>query len=119
MSTSMNNDILIAVRERPDQMTRKDIARALGIKGDDRRELRAELRGMVERGELILSQRKTYREAGDLPGVMVLRITEIDNQGDMIGRPDKWKGGGEFMIVGRIGFVTKTFSRCTSGIDIQ
>ncbi len=86
--------ILAAVRAKPDKLTRKDIARDLGIKGDDRRELRHMLRKMVEEGQMILSQRKTYREAGELPDVMVIRIRDVDDQGDLIGVPDKWNGEG-------------------------
>ena len=93
--TSLNEQILTAVRERPDRLTRKDVARALGIKGDDRRALRAALREMVESGQLILSKRKTYREVGELPNVMVIRVTGIDDHGDMVGVPDKWSGDGE------------------------
>ncbi|MGJ8562192.1 MAG: ribonuclease R [Alphaproteobacteria bacterium] len=93
--TNLNEQILSAVRARPDKLTRRDIARELGIKGDDRRELRQALRLLVESGTLIYSQRKTYREAGELPDVMVLRIREIDDQGDLVAVPDKWKGDGE------------------------
>jgi ribonuclease R len=71
------------------------LARALGIKGDDRRELRALLRGLVNDGTLVISKRKTYRAAGELPDVMVIRVREIDEHGDMVGVPDTWKGDGE------------------------
>lgn len=92
--TSLNQKILTAVRAEPDRLGRKEIARKLGIKGDDRRDLRTALREMVEGGSLIMSGRKTYREAGELPGVMVIRVTGIDDEGDMIGAPDRWKGDG-------------------------
>lgn len=92
--TSLQEQILQAVRKEPDRLGRKELARALGIKGEDRRELRTVLRGMVEGGTLILSQKKTYREAGELPGVMVIRVSHIDDEGDMIGVPDKWNGDG-------------------------
>ena len=82
------------VRANPDKLILKDIARRLGIKGDNRRELRKTAREMVNNGVLILSSRKTYREAGELPNVMVLRISEIDTHGDMVGVPENWKGAG-------------------------
>lgn len=93
--TLTKEQILGAIRARPDKLTRKDVARELGVKGDDRRELRHMLRKMVENGQLVLSQRKTYREAGELPDVMVLRIREVDDEGDLLAVPDKWKGDGE------------------------
>lgn len=90
----LNEDIMELVRGNPDKFTLKDLARRLGIKGDERRALRVAVREMVEGGVLTKSSRKTYREAGSLPGVMVIRVTEIDTHGDMIGVPDNWKGDG-------------------------
>lgn len=93
--TTLKESILNLVREKPDRFTKRDIAKRLGIKGDDRRELRAVLRDLVESGTLIQSKAKTFREVGELPGVMVIRVTSIDTHGDMIGQPDKWSGDGE------------------------
>ena len=84
--------ILDAVRAEPDRLARRDLAREFGVKGDDRRELRAMLRSMVEGGILLLSKKKTYREASALPRVMVLKITHIDDMGDMRALPDRWEG---------------------------
>jgi len=53
------------------------------------------LKDMVTDGQIVLSDRKTYRPADQLPEVMVLRIQDIDDYGDMIGTPDGWKGSGE------------------------
>jgi len=63
------------------------------VKGDDRRELRQLLRAMVEDGALKKSDRKTFREADALPGVMVIKATRLDD-GDLIGEPENWKGDG-------------------------
>ncbi len=93
--TVTKDQILKAVHTKPDKLTRRDIARDLGIKGDARRDLRHTLRKMVDDGQLIISQRKTYREAGELPDVMVIRVRDVDDQGDLIGVPDKWNGEGE------------------------
>ena len=92
--SELRQQILALVREKPDRLDRKALARTLGIKGDDRRELRAELRGMVDDGTLIYSKKKTYRESGDLPNVMIVRVTGIDDFGDMVGVPDRWDGDG-------------------------
>ncbi len=93
---SLTRDILLStIREFPDRLDRKSLARRLDIKGEDRRELRQLLREMVDDGVLILSSKKTYREAGALPSVMVIRVTGLDDQGDMIGVPETYKGDGE------------------------
>jgi len=88
-------EILDLVREEPDTHDKKSLARALGIKGDDRRTLRQTLRQMVEEGALIHSKsRKTYRLPGEMPAVMVIRIDEVDEDGDLWGSPEVWKGEG-------------------------
>jgi len=40
------------------------------------------------------SKNKTFREADDLPGVMVIRVTGLDEHGDMVGEPEVWKQDG-------------------------
>lgn len=92
---SLKKQILSAIRDNPDKLDRKKLARDLGIKGEDRRELRQLLKQLVTDGALILSERKTYRAAGELPSVMVMRVIEVDSYGDMVGIPDNWKGDGD------------------------
>ncbi len=92
----LTRDILLTtIREFPDRLDRKSLARRLDIKGEARRKLRVLLRDMVEDGVLIISPKKTYREAGALPSVMVIRVTGLDTHGDLIGIPDPYKGEGE------------------------
>jgi len=86
--------ILDEIKTRPDYYDNKKLARALGVKGDDRRELRQLLRTLVEDGALIKSTRKTFREADALPSVMVVRATRLDSDGDLMGEPENWKGDG-------------------------
>ena len=87
------DDILKAVRAQPDRFDNKALARKLGVKGPDRRELRALLRELEDDGLIIKSSKKTYREADALPGVMVIQIVEND-EGDLIGTPENFKGDG-------------------------
>jgi len=94
--------LLDIVRASPDRLSLRDLAREFGVKGNERRELRAMLRAMVKDGSLIMSKKKTYREAAALPRVMVMRITHIDDMGDMKGVPDQWDGDSappEFIIL--------------------
>jgi len=82
--------LLDTIRERPDYYDNKKLARALSVKGEDRRELRQLLRKLVEDGALIKSDRKTFREADALPGVMVIKATHLDD-GDLFGEPENWR----------------------------
>lgn len=88
------DSILKAVSGQPDRFDNKALARQLKIKGEDRRVLRQLLREMVDEGVLKKSKNKTFREADDLPGVMVIRVTGLDEHGDMVGEPEIWKQDG-------------------------
>lgn len=87
------HNILDEIKARPDFYDNKKLARALGVKGDDRRELRQLLRKMEEDGVIKKSDRKTYRETDALPSVMVIKATRLDD-GDLMGEPENWKGDG-------------------------
>ncbi len=93
--TLSKKSILSAVSAEPDRYDNKALARHLGVKGEDRRTLRAHLRELEDDGLIVKSSKKTYREADALPGVMVIRITKIDEHGDLIGAPESFKGEGQ------------------------
>lgn len=88
------DSILDAVRARPDHYDRKRLAKRLGVKGDERRELRHLLRDLVDDGVLVYTPEKTYRLADALPGVMVVQIVHIDEDGDVWGDPERDLKGG-------------------------
>jgi len=88
------DSILKAVSGQPDRFDNKALARRLKVKGENRRVLRQLLREMVDEGVLKKSKNKTFREADDLPGVMVIRVTGLDEHGDMVGEPEVWKQDG-------------------------
>ncbi len=70
------------------QATKRDIARAFGIKGAARVELKAMLRTLEAEGV-------TPRKRGDgsaLPPVTVLEVTGPDDDGELIARPLEWRG---------------------------
>lgn len=92
--TLSRDSILNVVRERPDHYDRKRLARRLGIKGEDRRTLRQTLKELVNDGALIYTPEKTYRIADALPGVMVVNIVHIDEDGDIWGDPERELKGG-------------------------
>jgi len=88
------DSILKAVSGQPGRFDNKGLARKLGVKGPDRRILRQLLRELVDDGVLIKSKNKTFRESDDLPSVMVIRITALDEHGDLVGEPEVWKQDG-------------------------
>ena len=72
---------------------KREIARAFGIKGADRVELKKLLRKMADDG-LIASRRKRLSDATGMPPVTVLRITGTDPDGELVGEPAEWADHG-------------------------
>ncbi len=72
---------------------KREIARAFGIKGADRVELKKLLRKMADDGQ-IASRRKRLSDATGMPPVTVLRITDTDADGELVGEPAEWADHG-------------------------
>jgi ribonuclease R len=62
---------------------KSDVARAFGLKGEDRRALREMLRELEAEGTLGKRGRKGFSEAGALPPVGVVDVVERDVDGEM------------------------------------
>lgn len=80
--------ILDWIADNPDA-GRRDIARAFGLRGAGKNDLKALLREMERDGEIEPRRKRREREpaAGGLPPVMVIEITGIDRDGDLLARP--------------------------------
>ena len=81
--------LLEFIQDNPDRANKRDIAKAFGLKGDTRIELKAALR-MLEEDGLLEKGRKSLTRPGALPPVTVLDITTRDVDGQLIGRPAEW-----------------------------
>ncbi|MDX8350094.1 ribonuclease R [Cognatiyoonia sp. IB215446] len=87
------SEILSWISENPTKTAKRDIAKAFGIKGAARIDLKRLLRELQEEGRLA-KRRSSYRDAEELPPVAVLEIVEADADGDLFARPLEWKGTG-------------------------
>jgi len=67
---------------------KREIARAFGLKGQEKIALKKLLKDMAEEG-LIDGKRTAYHRMGGLPKVTVLRVVEIED-GEAIAIPDAW-----------------------------
>ncbi len=83
--------ILDFVKESPTPAGKREIARAFGLKGQEKIQLKALLRDMADEG-LIDGRRTAYHEMGGLPKVTVLRVVDIED-GEPIAVPDTWSPG--------------------------
>jgi len=86
-------EILAWISEHPTKAAKRDIAKAFGIKGAARIDLKRLLKELEEEGKLT-KRRSSYRDAEELPPVAVLEIVAADTDGDLFARPLEWKGEG-------------------------
>ena len=85
--------ILEWISENPTKASKRDIAKAFGIKGAARIDLKRILRELEAEGHLEKSK-KAYRDPEALPPVSVLSVAGVDADGDVFARPLEWKGDG-------------------------
>ncbi|NLS03218.1 ribonuclease R [Rhizobium sp. P32RR-XVIII] len=81
--------ILRFIADHPQQASKREIAKAFGLKGDNRVELKHLLRDLEQEG-MLQKTRKSLIRPGALPPVTVLDITTRDKDGELIGRPAEW-----------------------------
>ncbi|MDQ1185788.1 ribonuclease R [Agrobacterium larrymoorei] len=83
-------DVLLKfIAEHPQQASKREIAKAFGLKGDSRVVLKALLKELEVDG-MVQKNRKSLMRPGGLPPVTVLDITTRDKDGELIGRPAEW-----------------------------
>jgi len=80
--------LLEAIKLGEGQFSKRELARALGLKGDQRIVLKAALKDLEAEGA-IRRRDKAYTIAGALPSVTVLEIVDRDVDGEFICRPAK------------------------------
>ncbi|WP_294924058.1 ribonuclease R [uncultured Paracoccus sp.] len=85
--------ILEWVADNPDATSKRDIAKAFGIKGAERIELKRILKELESEG-LLERRRRHYLDAERLPPVTVVQILSPDGDGDLFARPLEWQGDG-------------------------
>ncbi|MGN7868365.1 ribonuclease R [Paracoccus sp. 22332] len=81
------------VADHPDANSKRDIAKAFGIKGAERIELKRLLKELESEGHLE-RRRRHYLDAERLPPVTVLELLPPDGSGDLFARPLEWHGDG-------------------------
>ncbi|MEM9814557.1 MAG: RNB domain-containing ribonuclease, partial [Pseudomonadota bacterium] len=85
------DELLSWIRDNPGDTSKREVARAFGIKGSDRVELKRMLKALEDEG-LIARERRHIRDPESLPPVSVLRITGTDPDGDLLAVPAQWEG---------------------------
>jgi ribonuclease R len=86
-------EILDWISANPTLTAKRDIAKAFGIKGAARIDLKRLLKELEAEGHLE-KRKKTYRDPDRLPPVSVLLVLPPDDDGDLFARPMEWHGVG-------------------------
>ncbi|WP_306151657.1 ribonuclease R [Roseovarius sp. MMSF_3281] len=92
------DDILQWISDNPTLTSKRDIAKAFGIKGAARIDLKRILKELEEEGHLE-KRKKTYRDPDKLPPVSVLQISGMTNDGELLAKPLEWHGEGVEPVV--------------------
>ena len=91
-------EILDWLNDNPGQSSKRDIARAFGVTGQAKIELKRILREMQAEG-LIEKRSRKFRDPDSLPPVTVLRMLREDSSGDQWAEPAEWSGEGPAPVV--------------------
>ncbi|MFN7114527.1 MAG: ribonuclease R [Alphaproteobacteria bacterium] len=96
----------------PDALNKREIARAFGITGQDRTQLRRLLREMTEEGMLEKTPARSYQSPDSLPERCLIEITGLDDDGELCARPLDWHGRGKPPMI----YVTIEKKRTTAAL---
>ena len=77
----------------PARVTKRDIARAFGVKGAAKADLKLLIKDLQNEGAIARGG-KALQVQGRLPSVVVADIAERDRDGELIARPAEWQGDG-------------------------
>lgn len=83
-------EVLQFLQQSQGKVGKREIAKAFGIKGSERIELKALLADMAADGELV-GNRKTLKRHGHVPPVAVIEVVDRDDEGDLIAEPVAWE----------------------------
>ena len=84
-------DVLDFIQDNPGKSSKRDIARAFGLKGAAKVELKHILRDLADQGH-IEKRRRNFGDPNRLPPVAMLQVTGTDKDGDLFADPVEWSG---------------------------
>jgi ribonuclease R len=73
---------------------KREIARAFGLSGQDKVDLKRLLKDMADEGLIDSSPGRAFHQAGGVPKVTVLRVTAADDSGAVFAVPEQWHAEG-------------------------
>lgn len=87
------DQIMEFINQSPSKVGKREIAKAFGLKAQEKIALKALLRDMTDEGLIDMAAGRSYHKMGDVPKVTVLKITSIDGN-IPVAVPEKWERQG-------------------------
>ena len=87
------------IEQNPDLASKRDLAKAFGLKGEDRVRLKQMLAELADEG-LLTSERRSFRKPGALPPVVAAEIFARDSDGGLMARPVELPEGADPVVIG-------------------
>ena len=81
--------VLRFIADNPGRTSKRDIARAFDVKGDERVALKDLLADLQAEG-VVAGGRKSFKTPGALPPVAVLEVSSRDEDGPLLAEPVRW-----------------------------
>ncbi len=85
--------VLEFIKAQPGPVGKRELARAFGLRGTDKIELKALLKGLEGGGEVERGGRRRFAHPGSLPDTAVIEIIGTDSDGELLARPLAWSEG--------------------------
>jgi ribonuclease R len=83
------DELLAFIRDSATPVGKREIARAYGLKGDQRIELKELLRDLRDAGDVAADRAKTFKDPKALTDITVLEIVRVDEDGHLLAIPRK------------------------------
>lgn len=84
------DDLLAYIADSDIPLTKRELVRAFGVKGDDRREFKDYLKYLEQEGKIVKGAGQAYSVPNALPSVTMIKVTHIDIDGDVFAVPVDW-----------------------------
>jgi ribonuclease R len=91
----LSRESILEALARAPKTTKNDLARYLGVHGNERIELKRILKELEAEGLLSRDNKRVLKKAGTVPETGVLEIVGQDADGELLARPQKWDADDE------------------------
>lgn len=87
-------EILDFIKSSPGRVGKRELARAFGLRGSDKIDLKAILKELEKDGAVERGHQKRFGRPGSLPDMGVVEIIGTDTDGELLARPLAWEHEG-------------------------